>query len=77
LAYKLLLAKVNASLKAKEKNRESLETFKADWDLLQQLATRSAEIFRPTASRPKRFRVNQEKTTFGQKFKEIFVLLSH
>ena len=77
LAYKLLLAKVNASLNAKEKNRESLETFKANWDLLQQLATRSAALFRPTTSSPKRFRVNQEKTTFGQKFKEVFVLLSH
>lgn len=77
LAYKLLLAKVNASLKAKEKNRESLEVFKSDWALLNQLSTRSAATFQPMSSRPKRFRVTQEKTTFGQKFKKAFVLFTH
>lgn len=77
LAYKLLLAKVNATLKAKEKNRESLKTFAADWDLLGQLSARSAATFQPLTSRPLRFRVTPDKTTFGQKFKKVFVLITH
>lgn len=77
LAYKLLLAKVNADLKAREKNRESLETFEADWDLMTQFATRSAATFQPSSTRPKRFLVTPEKTTFGQKVKKAFVLVTH
>lgn len=77
LAYKLMLAKVNATLKSKMKDRESFETFEEDWELLMQLSTRSAETFQPTAARPKRFLVTPEKTTFGQKFKKIFVILTH
>lgn len=77
LAYKLLLAKVNASLKAKEKNRDSLEVFEADWNLLNQLSARSAETFQPMSAYPKRFLVTPEKTTFGQKFKKVFVLITH
>lgn len=77
LAYKLLLAKVNASLNAKEKNRDSLDVFEADWNLLNQLSARSAKTFRPMSARPKRFLVTPEKTTFGQKFKKAFVLISH
>ncbi len=77
LAYKLLLAKVNASLKASEKNRDSLEVFEADWNLLHQLSAHSAETFPPMSGRPKRFLVTPEKTTFGQKFKKAFVLITH
>lgn len=77
LAYKLLLAKVNASLKAREKNRESLEVFEADWNLLNQLAARSAETFQPLTARPKRFLTAPEKTTFGLRFKKAFVLITH
>lgn len=77
LAYKLMLAKVCASLKAKGKNRESLELFEADWKLLMQLSARSAETFQPMSARPKRFLVTPEKTTFGQKFKKAFVLITH
>lgn len=77
LAYKLMLAKVNATLKAKLKNRESFETFEADWELMMRLSARSAETFQPAASRPQRFRVVQEKTTFGEKFKKIFVIITH
>lgn len=77
LGYKLMLAKVNATLKAKLKNRESLGTFKDDWELMMRLSARSAETFQPVASRPKRFLVTPEKTTFGQKFKKIFVLITH
>ncbi len=77
LAYKLLLAKVNASLNAKEKNREALETFAADWALLMQLSERSAATFQPPLSRPQRFLVTPEKTTFRQKVKKLFVLITH
>ncbi len=77
LAYKLLLAKVRASLKAREKNRDSLEVFEADWNLLQQLSAHSAETFQPMSARPKRFLVTPEKTTFGLKFKKAFVLITH
>ena len=38
LAYKLMLAKINAELKAKGKARVSLETLKGDWELLIRLA---------------------------------------
>ncbi len=77
LAYKLLLAKVNSTLKAKGKNREAMEVFEADWDLLMQLSARSAETFKPLQSRPERFLVTPEKTTFKQKVKKVFVLITH
>lgn len=37
LAQRLMLAKVNASLRTSKKNRESLQEFQADWELLQEL----------------------------------------
>lgn len=77
LAYKLLLAKVHATLDAKEKNRETMATFEADWELLMQLARRSDATIQPTMSRPQRFLVTPEKTTFGQKVKKLFVLITH
>jgi hypothetical protein len=77
LAYKLLLAKVNASLKGKDKNRETLETFEADWELMMQLSARSAPTIRPRLSRPPRFLATPEKTAFSQKLKKVFVLITH
>ena len=38
LAYKLLLAKIAAELQAKEKNRDALPTFQANWELLIRLS---------------------------------------
>ncbi len=77
LAYKLLLAKISANLKTAEKNRESLEAFELDWDLLQQLSARSAETRQPLSGRPKRFLTAPEKTTLRQKIRKIFVFLTH
>lgn len=77
LAYKLLLAKVSASLNAKEKNRAAFAAFEADWDLLLQLSARSTATFQPLLSRPHRFLVTPEKLTFGQKVKKLFVTVTH
>ncbi len=38
LAYKLMLAKISANLNAREKDRSSLEEFRADWELMRRLA---------------------------------------
>ena len=38
LAYKLILAKISANLKAREKDRTSLEEFRADWELMRRLS---------------------------------------
>ncbi|MDQ3014192.1 MAG: hypothetical protein M3X11_26235 [Acidobacteriota bacterium] len=77
LAYKLMIAKVNATLKAREKNRDSLETFAADWDLMKRLSASSPPTSQITQSRPKRFLETPEKTTFGHKVKMTFVLITH
>lgn len=74
LAFKLMIARVNATFKAKEKNRESLETFTADWDLLKKLSAASYPI---THSRNQRFLETPEKTTFKHKLKMAFVLITH
>jgi hypothetical protein len=39
IAYKLILAKVNATLNYSLKNRQPLAEFKADWEILNQLQT--------------------------------------
>lgn len=77
LAYKLLLAKINAELNAQEKNRESLDTFEDDWALLHQLAARCAETGATTQPSRPRFLEKPEITTFKQKFKKFFVLITH
>ena len=38
LAYKLMLAKISANLNAREKDRSSLEEFRADWELMRRLS---------------------------------------
>jgi hypothetical protein len=38
LAYKLVLAKISANLNAREKDRSSLEEFRADWELMRGLS---------------------------------------
>jgi hypothetical protein len=38
LAYKLILAKISANLNAREKDRSSLEEFRADWELMRRLS---------------------------------------
>jgi len=42
LAYKLILAKISANLNAREKDRSSLEEFRADWELMRRLSARLA-----------------------------------
>lgn len=42
LAYKLMLAKIYANLNAPEKDRVSLEEFRADWELMRGLSARLA-----------------------------------
>ncbi len=80
LAYKLLLAKINAELLAKEKERGSLDEFEMDWELMQTLAQRSTALPRseqPISANRQRFLEHPEKTTFKQKFKKLFLLVSH
>jgi len=43
LAYKLMLAKISANLNAREKDRSSLEEFRADWELMRRLSESFAE----------------------------------
>ena len=37
LALKLMLAKINADLSARERDRSTLEEFRANWELMRQL----------------------------------------
>lgn len=76
LAYKLMLAKINAELNAKEKNRDSLDTFKADWALLTRLAANfaaSPEALESSRKGRTRFLRVPVRTSFKQRVKKLFV----
>ena len=80
LAYKLMLAKINYELKAREKNRESMDDFEADWALLTELAARvphQLAATKPAQHTRPRFLEHPEKKTFGQKLKKAFVIITH
>lgn len=80
LAYKLMLAKINYELKAREKNRESMADFESDWALLTELAARVPNQFavtKPAQHTRPRFLEHPEKKTFGQKLKKAFVIITH
>jgi hypothetical protein len=77
LAYKLMLAKLNAELKAKEKNREPFYVFEQNWTLLHELASRYAEKSASAPQTRPRFSEKPEVVTFKQKFKKFFVLITH
>lgn len=81
LAYKLMLAKVNAELKKRSKDREMLADFESDWELLEDLAASNKAAFATAGSSPPapriRFRVFEEKKTFKQKARDTFVKITH
>ncbi|MFN2515721.1 MAG: DUF4105 domain-containing protein [Pyrinomonadaceae bacterium] len=80
LAYKLMLAKINVELKANEKNRESLETFKSDWALLTRLAANfaaSPEALKSSLKGRTRFLQVPVRTSFKHRLKKLIVHITH
>jgi len=80
LAYKLMLVRVKAQLTGPPKNREAMESFTADWALLQELAQRCAVLPAPNTARTTaqaRFLEHPEKTTFKQKMKKLLLRITH
>ncbi|MBK8313460.1 MAG: hypothetical protein IPL01_05230 [Acidobacteria bacterium] len=89
LAYKLLLAIIDAQLKTGEKKRELLGSFAMNWDLMTQLSARytaisgtnglgsnGSSLSTPSTQR-RRFLENPEKKTLKQKIQKIFILITH
>ncbi|MFN2492341.1 MAG: hypothetical protein ABR501_05595 [Pyrinomonadaceae bacterium] len=80
LSYKLMLAKINVQLKASEKNRESLETFKSDWALLTRLSanfTESRDALKSSLNGRARFLQVPVRTSFKHRFKKLLVKITH
>lgn len=84
LAYKLLLAMIDAQLNASEKKREFLPSFEMKWNLMTQLSTRlsrengtNGSVRSSSSNGRRRFLENPEKKTFKQKFQKIFVAITH
>ena len=80
LAYKLMLAKINNELKADEKNRESLETFKSDWALFTRLTANFAVAppeLKASLKGRTRFLQVPVPTSFKQQFKKLVVHVTH
>ncbi len=73
LAYKMMLVKVKAELKAAEKNRETLEVFEANWNLLNDLSKRASQLPPLEIPNGARFLTTPKKKTFKKKFTEILV----
>ncbi len=73
LAYKLMLVKVEAELGALEKNRETMEVFDANWQLLQELSKRAAAL--PPVQMPNNrgFLTTPRKSSFKKKFTKVLV----
>ena len=80
LAYRLMLAKINAELNAKQKNRDSLDTFKSDWALLTRLAANfaaSPETLKSKLEGRTRFLQVPVHTSFHQRLKKLIVAITH
>ena len=89
LAYKLLLAIIDAQLKTGEKKRELLGSFAMNWDLMTRLSARDATIsgtnglgsngssLSTPSTQRRRFLENPEKKTLKQKIQKIFILITH
>lgn len=67
LAYKLMLVKVKYELEAPEKNRETLEVFQQNWQLLTKLSELSKALPNVQNSGNLRFLTVKEKKSFGRK----------
>ena len=81
MAYRLMLAKINAELNAKQKNRDSLDTFKSDWALLTRLAANFAasppEALKSNLEGRTRFLQVPVHTGFHQRLKKLIVAITH
>jgi len=81
LAYKLMLAKVNAELNKRSKDRQMLADFESDWELLEYFAAPNKAAFATAVPHPLtsrvRFRVIEEKKTAKQKLRDTFVKITH
>lgn len=76
LAYKLMLAKIYANLKAREKDRTPLAELKSDWELMRQLSTRvpkTSPAYAQTEGNARRFSKATPPTTFKSKLRKLFI----
>jgi hypothetical protein len=80
LAYKLMLAKISANLNAREKDRSSLEEFRADWELMRRLsaslATSSKNLSTVAKNRPGRFLEEPIKTNVKRGLFKTFLSIT-
>ncbi len=72
LAYKLMLVKVKYELNAPVKNRETMEVFVANWQLLNELSKRSAELGPFQYQNNSRLLTTSKGQTLENKVKKIF-----
>lgn len=78
LAYKLMLAKIYVDLNAPEKNRNSLEEFKFDWALMQQLSASYAVPSLPKVEKNgRRFLETPPPTSFKRQLMKSFLAVTH
>lgn len=77
LALKLMLAKIDAQLKASEKNRSSLPEFQADWRLLRQLARDKSPFLAPMAKSRGRFLKNPAPESVNRKLQKLVIAITH
>jgi hypothetical protein len=77
LAYKLMLVKVKDQLYAPKKNRETMEVFQENWQLLMELSKRSALL--PIVQNPNksRFLSAPKKKTFKNKILQLIQKVTH
>jgi hypothetical protein len=77
LAYKLMLAKIKYQLAAAARNRQSVEAFRADWQLLTELSDRTARL--PDVRLPinARFQTMPNDKTMKAKSLELFRKITH
>ena len=77
LALKLMLAKIDAELKASEKNRGSLPEFQADWRLLRQLVRDKSLFLAPMAKSRGRFLKNPAPESVNRKLQKLVIAVTH
>jgi hypothetical protein len=79
LAYKLMLAKVNAVLSAPSRNRPLRREFEQDWQLLQSLAANVVAYEFPDEDRKAlpRFRQVREVVSVGKRGQQLLVTITH
>ncbi|MGI9035994.1 MAG: hypothetical protein ACR2GD_08145 [Pyrinomonadaceae bacterium] len=77
LAYKLMLAKVKYELEASEKDRETMETFQENWQMLMELLRRSAALEPVQLPANARFLTTPVKKSTSSKMLELFRTITH